>query len=272
LAQELPLYKTRFVPKDLSRRTTFDRVADIYQKGRPDYPEELFDVLFELIAEPAPVRLLELGCGSGKATAALARRCPEVVALELGVQLAEQARRNLADFPGVEVVVGEFESWTPAKPEFDVVVAANTWSWLDPSAKYAKAAKLLRPGGHLAVWDTSQGFSDDVDPFFEELQRAYAGAHEYKGTWPPPPASDLADEFAASGFFEVVDTRRFEWTVSYDAEAYCNLLNTFAGHLALADKDRERVFAEVHRLLAARPDGQITREWIALMTVGRAPA
>src|SRR5215472_15691837 len=95
--------------RELLRRT-FDSAADLYQRARPDYPEELLDELVT-VTELAPGdRLLEVGCASGKATLPLARRGFRITCIELGAHLAEAARRSLAGMD-VQVIDGRFEDW-----------------------------------------------------------------------------------------------------------------------------------------------------------------
>ena len=101
-------------------------------------------------------RLLEIGSGTGKATRPLLERGFSVVCVELGAQLAEQARRNLAGLP-VEVETEPFETWSGEPKTFDLVYAATAWHWLDPAIRYGKAHQLLRPGGHLAFCERAGG-------------------------------------------------------------------------------------------------------------------
>jgi SAM-dependent methyltransferase len=259
------------MPRDRTRRVLFDSVADIYASGRPEYPDSLFADLFDRTGVRPPAHVLEIGCGPGTATVPIAQRGYRVTAVELGARLARKAESRLAAYPSASVHVGDFENWVPVDTDpIDLVYAANTWSWIEPDVKYRKAASLLKPGGYLAVWDTAQEFSND-ETFFAELQGAYTGTHEETRpeNWPPRPPTDLGREFTASGLFDVVNTDRYLWSVEYNAQQYCDLLSTFAGHLALADTDRRRVFAEVRRLIEARPSSTVRREWIAIATIGR---
>lgn len=80
-------------------RRTFETAADLYDAARPSYPDELFDDLVSLAGLKAGDRLLEIGCATGKATRALLDRGFSVVCVEMGAQLAERARRNLAVLP-----------------------------------------------------------------------------------------------------------------------------------------------------------------------------
>ena len=109
----------------MTLRETFEEAPELYDRVRPDYPEELFDDLARLVGLLPGSRVLELGCGTGQATVSLARRGYRVVAVELGAGLAQVARRKLAPFPAVRVVNAAFEAWPlPAEP-FDVVLARD---------------------------------------------------------------------------------------------------------------------------------------------------
>jgi len=267
------------MPANRELRTTFEQAASSYQSARPDYPDELYADLLELTGlapgSAPPARLLEVGCGPGKATLPLARMGFRITAVELGEQLADEARRNLAGFPDVEVHTSTFEDWEPpeGRGDFDLVYAATAWPWVDPDVKYAKAAALLRPGGYLAAWHAEHAFPAEVDPFFVEIQPVYDEIGEgHPGEWPPPPPEegpDFSAEFEASGYFEAVGVRRHVWALQYDAEAYIALLNTFSGHIAMGPQKRDRLFAEIRGRLAERPDGRLTRHWMAALTVGR---
>jgi SAM-dependent methyltransferase len=260
---------------DLRLRTTFDKAAVLYQGARPDYPDELFSALVAVTGIEPPGRLLEVGCGPGKATLPLARMGFRITAVELGDALAGEARRNLADFPDVSVVTSSFEDWRPpAGVLFDLVYAATAWKWVDPDVKYAKAAAVLARGGHLAVWDAGHAFPAGFDPFFSEIQRVYDELGEGDGCpWPPPLPEDqpdpAPDEFEASGHFTVVATRRYVWARLYTADEYIALLDTFSGHIAMEPAKREHLYGEIRRRLAARPDGRLTRHWSAVLTIGR---
>jgi SAM-dependent methyltransferase len=63
------------------------------------------------------------------------------------IRMADVARQS-----GLEIEVATFETWEPAGREFDAVIAAQAWHWVDPVAGAAKAAQVLRAGGRLAVF------------------------------------------------------------------------------------------------------------------------
>lgn len=256
-------------PREPLRRT-FDSAADLYDTARPPYPRELFDDLVELAALKPADRLLEIGCATGTATRSLLTRGFSVVCVEMGAQLADRARRNLEGLP-IEIHVAPFEKWEGEPGRFALVYAATAWHWVDPTLRYRKAHQLLRPGGHLAFWSASHAFPTGFDPFFSEIQEVYDAIGEsHPGEWPPPPPTEVPDdasEIEASGLFEDVHVRRYIWSVSYNAEAYVALLNTFSGHIAMDAAKREHLYAEIRRRIAQRPGQHVKRHWSAILHV-----
>jgi SAM-dependent methyltransferase len=215
---------------------------------------------------------LEIGPGPGKATIPMARRGFRITALELGANLAAEARRNLRDFPNVTVINSAFEDWQPDGEPFDLIYAATAWHWLDPRVRWSRAAALLRPGGDLAVFSAGHAFPIGFDPFFSRIQETYNAIGERIDGWPPPPPDELPDptpEYEASGHFRVTTVRRYVWALTYDADSYIRLLQTFSGHIAMPATHRERIFGAVRDLLADRPDGLLTRHWVATLVVAR---
>jgi SAM-dependent methyltransferase len=255
-------------------RTTFDSAADLYHEARPDYPEPLYDTLVQAAGLGVGDRLLEIGCATGKATIPLARRGFRVTCIEIGSALTAAARSNVADFPHVEIIESAFETWSPQPGvQFDLVFAATAWHWLDPAIRYQRAWKLLRSGGHLAFWSATHVFPENGDPFFFEIQDVYdeigEGLPPDATWWRPEELPDDHDEIERSGLFEVVLVRHFDWQVSYDADEYLRLLDTFSGHIAMKAWQRDRLYAEIRRRLRQRSDGRLHRHWGAVLHVAR---
>jgi SAM-dependent methyltransferase len=156
---------------DLPRawRVGFDEVAELYDKVRPGFPDDLFDELAAALPR-APV-VFEVGPGTGQATKGLVARGASVTAVELGPHLAAVLARNL---PTVEVVVGAFEEVELASGAFDAVVAANSYHWVPPEVRMTRPAALLRPGGQLALIALNQVASPADRGFFDEVRHVFS--------------------------------------------------------------------------------------------------
>lgn len=258
-------------------RSMFDRAADRYQQARPDYPDQLFGDLLHLAGLRPGDRLLEIGCGTGKATTPLARRGFRITCLEPGARLAAAATANLAAYPDVTVINAPFEPWQrPPGTRFDLVFAATAWHWLDPAIRYWKGWESLRDDGHLAFWSATHVFPDDGDQFFREIQPVYDEIGEGQpsdATWPRP--GELPDdraEILSTGLFDDVQVRHYDWEVQYDAESYLDLLDTFSGHIAMAPGKREHLYSAIRSRLARRPGGHLRRHWGAVLHIAHRSA
>lgn len=254
-------------------RQTFNQVAELYDQARPGYPEELFADLRRLAGVGPGARVLEIGCGTGQATVPLAELGCQVVAVELGAELAAVAQRNLARFPQVQVVVAAFESWPLPQEPFDVVLAATSWHWLDPAVRVGKAADALRPGGALATVATHH-VAGGTQEFFEEAERCY---ERWDPDTPPggarlPASADLPLDPEAvdrSGWFGPAVFRRYERDRAYTTERYLDVLRTYSGHRAMASADLDGLLQCIGQLISTRYGGRITKRYLTELRVTR---
>ena len=256
-------------------RATFDQAAELYDRARPRYPPALFDDLAELAGIGPGSRVLEIGPGTGQATVPLAERGCQVVAVELGADLAAVARRNLARFPTVEVVTAAFEDWPLPRDPFDLVLAATSFHWVDPAVRVVKAADALRPGGMLATVATHHVAGGD-ESFFAETQRCYV-------RWDPatPPdgtelraAADIpssSDELDRSGRFGPATFRRHEWELSYTTASYVELLLTYSGHRALDPAAQAGLLDCIANLIDTGYSGRVSKRYLTKIRVASTP-
>lgn len=252
-------------------RETFGSVAELYDRARPTYPAVVFDDLAELAALEPGSSVLEIGPGTGKATAELAARGYAVTGVELSAELAEVARRNV---PEAEIVVANFESWEPEEAGFDAIVAFAAFHWIEPHLRYAKPARLLRPGGALAVVHGPHVRLPDDDPFWAEVQEDYDAVVPSPRNGPPlypEEAEGYTPEFEASGVFERVLERRHLHDLTYTADSYVAVLGTFSENIALPDEQREELFRRIHARIAARPGGTVLKRHLLVLTLGYRP-
>lgn len=256
----------------LKRAQTFDEIADLYDQGRREPPEWLFDTLFaESQINERSAHVLEIGCGTGKSTLPLARRCERILALEMGANLARIAQQHLARFPGVEVRCTRFEDWKPLR-QFDLVVAITAWHWLDPAVRFQRAAAALKPGGMLAFTETEHVYPDGFDPFFEQIQDSYERIGAGRLPWPPLPLEMIPDtraEIELSGLFDDVRVIRHVWTEEFTADEHVALMRTASDHRLMEPSKREWLFSEMKRLIEARPGGRVIKHNLTMLHLAR---
>jgi ubiquinone/menaquinone biosynthesis C-methylase UbiE len=144
----------------------FSQVAPAYASCRPGYPDELFDYLGEQVSRHHLA--WDCAAGSGQATIALARQFDRVIATDISASMLQQAPRH----PAVEYRVAPADASGLADATADLVTVAQALHWLDIEAFYAEAARVLVPGGVLAVWTYGTQYLDEP-PLDRVLQRFY---------------------------------------------------------------------------------------------------
>lgn len=251
---------------------TFDTQAERYDRARPRYPRKLFDDLHALAGLNDTSRVLEIAPATGIVMLPLARRGYRVTAVEMGVNLAAVARRNLAAYPNATIEVSRFEDWTPPAEPFDAICCATAFSWLDPAVRLEKCAAALKPGGHLAIWDTHH-VAGGTSQFFVDVQECY---ERWDPATPPglrlTPASEIVPltyGIESDPAFELLEVRDYPLVLPYSTGAYLDVLQTYSGMIALEHPQRDGLLACIQKLIDGRYGGRIKKAYLFQMVVAR---
>lgn len=235
----------------------FGEVAELYDKARAGYPDALVDDVAGLAgAGGSPVRALEVGAGTGKATVSFAARGLRIVALEPSAAMAAVARRNCERFPAVSIEITSFEDWPVETGGFGLLYSAQAWHWVTPEVRYPKAAEALAPGGTLALfWNRTSWQSgplrDELDRLYRHLvPDLYAKQPGFPGLTIPGADRDPDGEVRGTGLFRGESVRRYPWKATFTADSFIDLLQTQSDHRLLAGGTRAALFGEVRDIIA----------------------
>ena len=223
---------------DRARAESFGAVARDYDRFRPSYPAELIRDLVAPAAAPAPQRALDIGCGTGKVAVALRAAGLSVLGVEIDPQMAEVARGH-----GVPVEVSDFEGWDDAGRRFDLITCGQAWHWIDPHRGAAKAARLLRPGGTLALFWNYDDLDEDVQGSLDEIYARHA-PELARDRQPRRDETPHLDALRIPAFAEV-RTRRYRWETVYRTAEWVGRAATHSDHIGLPAEQRDRLLAEV---------------------------
>ena len=139
------------------RAGSFGSVAEVYERARPGYPEDAV----RWLAGSEPCDVVDLGAGTGKLTRSLVALGHRVTAVEPLPEMLAQLRSAV---PGATAVTGTAESMPLADGAADVVTVAQAFHWFDHAAALREIARVLRPGGRIAlVWNTRDDTEEWVD-------------------------------------------------------------------------------------------------------------
>ena len=150
-----------------------ERHAYVFQYG-----EALLDVL----APQAGERILDLGCGAGQLTAAIARTGAVALGLDASPEMVAQARAN---FPELDFRIGDATNFSVSEP-LDAVFSNAVLHWVKNAAAVAACvARALKPagrfvaelGGHGNITSIVTAIRDVLGPI--ELPWYYPGIGEY---------------------------------------------------------------------------------------------
>ncbi len=257
---------------DRNRRgATFDQVAALYDEVRPGYPEALVERVLQLAGLSEPGRILEIGCGPAKATLPFARRGHRMVCLEPGAELAALARERTKAFPAVEIEESRFEDYDlPAEP-FDLLIAAQSWHWVDPERGDTKAAQALRPDGLIALfWNRPLPAESALHEALAAVYRAEAPQLEKVVAVGGEAATrePIDERITQTKAFGPAQIENFPWRQEYGTEQYLKLMQTQSGHLLLPEASRQRLWDGLARAIE-EAGGRIAVDYEAVLITAR---
>jgi SAM-dependent methyltransferase len=173
-------------PHARSYGRAFDDIAGEYDRRRPTYPDEIVDRACLVAGIGSGDRVLEVGCGTGQLTRSLLARGLHVTAVEPGKHLLSLAHQKLGGRGQVEFVNARFEDAPIAPGQFHAVFSASAFHWIDPEVSWEKAARVLVPGGTLALIQYCGLQEERSVRDHEALMAALARtAPEIAAGWPP---------------------------------------------------------------------------------------
>jgi ubiquinone/menaquinone biosynthesis C-methylase UbiE len=232
----------------VTRGRLFDRVAQLYDEVRPDYPEGFYVAIESMTGALDGKHVLDLAAGPGVATRQLLSRGADVVALDPGRPLLTQLRSRSQTAKCVEAAA---EALPFRDHVFDVATCATGWHWVEADPAARELRRVLRPGGFVALWWANHRRDDSIP--WEAAQGAVHDRWSFRtGSRPPHLVGvhprDAARHLRSVGWKVLVDTE-FRWSRVVPTDLHLRVLRTHSDTLALGDA-AEPLLAEVADALA----------------------
>ena len=139
----------------LRHGSSFGAAATAYAEHRPDYAEAAVRWALEPVWDRRPVRVIDIGAGTGKLTATLVRLGADVTAVEPDPQMLAELRRAM---PEVRSVPGSAEEMPLPDASVDAVLAGQAMHWFDMDRAMPEIARVLGPAGSsrgCGTWTTT---------------------------------------------------------------------------------------------------------------------
>jgi ubiquinone/menaquinone biosynthesis C-methylase UbiE len=237
----------------MEQRFLFDQVAGLYDQARSGYPSAVFDDVTEVAGLSAGDSVLEVGCGTGKATEGFAAKGVDILALDPGGEMIAAARRRLSAYAAARFIEATFEAWPIERGAFKLVAAAQSWHWIAPNIRFVKAAEALAPGGSLAVFGSAP--IEVPSPLREALRDIYLRRAPELGGRPPErsylPDGPFAAYFEQSRLFGPVRHKAYAWSRRFSAQSYVEYLASVSRYQMLDSHRREALLVLIGEAIEA---------------------
>ena len=154
----LDLAETMTQPEGLDTVGRFsDRAAD-YVRYRPSYPPAAIDLILEGLGSPADLTVADIGAGTGISARLVADRGARVIAVEPG----DGMRGAAAPHDNVTWVAGRADATGLRAQAIDAVLCAQSFHWFSPPVVLPELARILKPGGRLAIMWNRRSTTDPL--------------------------------------------------------------------------------------------------------------
>jgi len=229
-------------PEIVSRRaTSFGGQAAAYAQERPDYPDAAVEWALAPVADRSPVKVLDLGAGTGKLTEVILRHRRDVVAVEPDAAMRAELRRTL---PEATVLEGSAERIPLPDASVDAILVGQALHWFDLDRAIPEMARVLSSGGVVAgLWN----MDDDRVPWvagYKDVCRSQVSfkRNETVRMLPPTP------------YFGEVELAEFPHAQRRTAESLTATVGTHSHVLILPDDERAKVLGTVLGYLKETPE------------------
>lgn len=171
----------------------FDSLATDYARFRTAYSATLFENILDYARLPVGARVLDLACGTGLSMLPYLERGFSVCGVDVAPRMIEVARREFGARFSADFVLGRAEELPLEDATFDLVSSAQAFHWFDADRAFPECARVLRPGGTLAIFWKHAAHDDRYTLAVEQLIREWFGeqaairsrdhADEHAGRW-----------------------------------------------------------------------------------------
>jgi ubiquinone/menaquinone biosynthesis C-methylase UbiE len=207
-------------------------VGEVYKRGRPyHHPSSLERVRAVIGAEAEVGRALDVACGTGMSTTALAEFTDTVVGLDISPEMMRVAPPS----PNVTFMLGSAEQLPFVDASFDAVTCSSGIHWFDQQRFFEELQRVVRVDGWIGLYDHYFiGMRD------EEGFGAWARALFDRYPLPPrnPQVGDPRSETPKG--FDLVGTEMFEDPIEMTRREFADYQLTVSNCVAAAERGAPR--------------------------------
>jgi ubiquinone/menaquinone biosynthesis C-methylase UbiE len=168
-------------------------------------------------------------------------------------------------------MTGAFEEVVLPATSFDLVFAATSIHWIEPSMKFLKPHRLLKNKGHLAIIHTNHVSDEKGDLFFNLSQPIY-DRYDFTDRHRKPELpiiNEVKPDEMDERLFRLIHFELFPVVITYSANKFVRLLNTYSNHLAASKEVQTAFFQEIETLIMDKFQGKIEKHFAMSLSIGQ---
>lgn len=238
----------------------------MYDLMRPQYTEALFQDIIRMAHVKLESKLLEIGCGTGQATGSFLKTGATIKALDLGEKLVNYCRDKFSAYDAIDFLCSDFNTYHLEEDNYDLVISATSFHWINPEIGYSKVYKALKAGGYVALFWNIPSIEKSNGGLYQTIQDIYA-KH----------APDLAKKKGGADYspcltwyqktgFQNIQSKTYEVQRLLTGQAYIKLLDSYSDHQTLDKTIKEKLYRDIETAIERHGNQLIIDDRIELYT------
>ena len=180
----------------------FSTRAENYKKHRPDYPEELVEILFEQGVLFQETIVADIGAGTGHLTKLLLPHARKVHAVEPNEAMRLEAEANFAGANNFISIGGTAEATGLPDHSIDLITVAQAFHWFDAEKTKREFRRIQKPRGFVAlVWNVRDIMADEFQRQYNDILKFHIP--HYKQTFAETTTDEHIFNFYGSADVEI---------------------------------------------------------------------
>ena len=209
--------------------------AERYAKGRPYFHPHVVNHIKDYLSLVEPVtRALDVGCGTGLSTISLKAIARHIIGIDNSAEMIALAPLDSQ----IEYFVASAEHIPANANDFDLITLSSVFHWIDRSAFFVEARRVLRPHGWLIVYDNYFSARMEENRAFQSWAR-----ERYFTRYPSPPRAPVSfgTEDTQKDGFQLIGHEDYQNVVKFSVETLVDYLVTQSNIIVAVEGGTENI-------------------------------
>ncbi|MBS4537137.1 class I SAM-dependent methyltransferase [Clostridium sp. D2Q-11] len=256
---------------DKLKRKSSHNIFSEYDRLASEYPIDVFKDILKYSNCDKNDKILEIGCGTGKATEKLLQLgVTNITGIEIEYNLGTYLWKKFNKYKKFNINISSFEDWEGVSLDYDIVLSVNAFHFIPPEIGYNKAYKYLKREGFIGLfWSMETPGNKELDIQLRKIYRKYVpGLIDLKLPNLDDEIYNRKNEILNSNCFDNIKACKYSWHKEYTSDEYIKLLSTNPSYRLLDEEIRYKLFNEMIKTIN-QYGGSIDKNYSGVLLMGR---